>query len=755
MTRQKQATGPNKLPDKAEILAFIRDHEGRVGKREIARAFQIKGAARADLKQVLKELAEEGAISRRRRKLARPGALPPVAVIEVSGRDQDGELTASPLDWIREDEGPAPLIQVRAPRTRVPMGAVGVGDRVLARLTLSEEAGPEGRLVYEARIIKRLARAAARTLGVYRAQPGGRGRIEPIDRRNLKEFTVGPSDLGDAKPGDLVSIEVSGEGRARAPRARIVESHGPLGSQKTISKIAMQAHGIAEEFQTAALAEAQAARAVSADSREDLRQIPLITIDPTDARDHDDAVWAAPDTAANNPGGFVVLVAIADVAHYVRSGSALDEAARERGNSVYFPDRVVPMLPERISNDLCSLKEGADRPCLAVRMVFGADGRKRGHRFMRAIMRSAAKLSYEQAQAAIDGAVDETTRPLLGPVLSPLWGAWQALRRGREARGPLELDLPERKVILKNDGSIDRIIVPPRLDAHRLIEEFMIQANVAAAETLEVKKSPLLYRIHEPPSKIKLEALRDFLKTLEIQLPKAGTLRPAHFNRILTRVEGSDIDQLVNEVVLRSQAQAEYSPANVGHFGLNLHRYAHFTSPIRRYADLIVHRALIRALRLGPDGLGDQTIAALDEIGAQISAAERRAMAAERDTLDRLIAHHLAGRIGALFSARISGVTRFGLFVRLADSGADGFIPAKSLTSDYFRLDERRQALIGERTGEMHRIGNTVEVRLVEAVPLAGALRFDLVSEGQYVKPRKSGRVATEKKRARGRRKRG
>jgi ribonuclease R len=746
MTRQKQATGPNKLPDKAEILAFIRDHEGRVGKREIARAFQIKGAARAELKQVLSDLAEEGAISRHRRKLARPGALPPVAVIEITGCDEDGELIASPLDWIREDEGPTPLINIAAQRTRPPTGAAGVGERVLARLTLISEKGPEGRLVYEARIIKRLAKAAVRTLGVYRALPGGRGRIEPIDRRNLKEFAVGPDEVGDANPGDLVSIEVSGETRARAPRARIVESHGPLGSQKTISKIAIQTHEIPEEFPPAALAEAQSARGVGADGREDLRQIPLITIDPSDARDHDDAVWAAPDSAADNPGGFVVLVAIADVAHYVRTGSALDKAARERGNSVYFPDRVVPMLPERISTDLCSLKQGTDRPCLAVRMVFGADGRKRSHRFMRGIMRSAAKLSYEQAQAAIDGTVDETTRPLLEPILTPLWGAYQALKRGREARAPLELDLPERKVVLKADGSIDRIIVPPRLDAHRLIEEFMIQANVAAAETLETKQSPLLYRVHEAPSKIKLDALRDFLKTLEIQLPKAGTLRPAHFNRILTRVEGSDIDQLVNEVVLRSQAQAGYSPAKGGHFGLNLHRYAHFTSPIRRYADLIVHRALIRALRLGRDGLSDETIAALDEIGAQISAAERRAMAAERDTLDRLIAHHLASHVGALFSARISGVTRYGLFVRLAESGADGFIPAKSLTSDYFRLDERRQALIGDRTGEMHRIGDKVEARLVEAVPLAGALRFDLISEGQYVKARKSGRAGPEKR---------
>ena len=732
MTSKKQKGASGGLPAKAEILAFIREHGGKAGKREIARAFAISGSDRIALKRLLAELADDGEISRRRRKLVRPGALPPVAVILITGRDGDGDLVGAPPDWITEDDGPAPLVQFAPASKRGSGPAAGVNDRVLARLTALGETAKDGRPLYSATVIKRLDRLGSRALGVFRSQRGGGGRIEPVDRRQLKELEVGPSDTGDARDGDLVSADVIRGRDSGLARARIVESHGPVGNEKAISTIAIKAHDIPSVFSPAALEEARKAGPAGAQGREDLRQVPLITIDPQDARDHDDAVWAARDDDDRNPGGWVVIVAIADVAHYVRPGSALDRTALERGNSVYFPDQVVPMLPERISNDLCSLRQGEDRPCMALRMVFSADGAKRGHKFSRAIMRSAAKLSYTQAQSAIDGTPDAAAAPLLEGVLRPLWGAYGALCKARDKREPLDLDLPERKVLLKEDGTIDRIVVPPRLDAHRLIEEFMIQANVAAAETLEQARSPLLYRVHDAPSKIKLEALRDFLSTLEIGLPKAGTLKPGHFNRILGQVQGSQIDTLVNEVVLRSQSQAEYSPANLGHFGLNLRRYAHFTSPIRRYADLIVHRALIRALGLGPGGLSDESMAELEEIGARISAAERRAMAAERDTLDRLIAHHLASRIGATFQAAISGVTRYGLFVRLKETGADGFVPARSLDSDYFRHDERRQALIGERTGEVHRIGDHVEVRLVEAVPLAGALRFDLISEGSY-----------------------
>src|SRR6185503_5781746 len=423
--------------------------------------------------------------------------------------------------------------------------------------------------------------------------------------------------------------------------------------------------------------------------REDWRELPLVTIDPADAKDHDDAVHAMRDIDPKNAGGFVISVAIADVAHYVRPASALDREALTRGNSVYFPDQVVPMLPERMSNDLCSLRPGEDRAALAVRIVIGADGRKRSHSFHRVLIRSAAKLSYQQAQSAMDGWPDDLTGPLLASVLEPLYMAYRALKRARDERGPLDLDIPERKIVLTAHNTVDRVMTPERLDSHRLIEEFMILANVAAAETLERGRVPLIYRVHDEPDIERVNALREFLKTLDISLPKAGALRSEQFNHILQRVKGHDAEKLVNEVVLRTQAQAEYAAENYGHFGLNLRRYAHFTSPIRRYADLVVHRGLIRAGKLDDGGLPDgEDLRSLAETSAAISATERRAMKAERETNDRLIAHHLADRIGATFEGRISGVTRAGLFVKLDDTGADGFIPARTIGNEYFRYEE-------------------------------------------------------------------
>jgi ribonuclease R len=415
----------------------------------------------------------------------------------------------------------------------------------------------------------------------------------------------------------------------------------------------------------------------------------------------------------------------------VRPGTKLDREAQIRGNSVYFPDRVVPMLPERISNNLCSLIEGEDRPCLAVRMVIDRSGSKKSHTFLRGMMRSAAKLSYQEAQTAIDGKPSQKCAPLMETVLRPLWAAYAALAQARDRRQPLDLDLPERKIVLDEMGRVARVVTPERLAAHRLIEELMIQANVAAAEALEAKRAPVVYRIHDQPSKEKLKSLREFLDSLDIKIAPQGTLKPEHFNRILARAKTMPVPELVNEVVLRSQSQAEYNVDNIGHFGLNLRRYAHFTSPIRRYADLIVHRALIRAARLGSDGLEDNEVPRLPDIAKQISDAERRAMAAERETVDRLIATHLADRVGATFTGRIAGVTRSGLFVRLADTGADGFVPVSSLQGDFYQHVEALHALRGKRTGETFSLGDPVEVRLVEAIPSAGALRFEMLSEGK------------------------
>ncbi|MGL5136859.1 MAG: ribonuclease R family protein [Beijerinckiaceae bacterium] len=692
-------------------------------------------------------------MSRRRDSSISIGAenLPPVFPAEIVGRDKDGELLAKPLEWTR---GEPPLIRLMLGRRdkRQP----GVGERALVKIERLSRSGPT--LEVHARVLTILDARATRIIGVFRPEGAG-GRILPIDKKSLgRELHVRPDDTLDAQDGDLVAVETIREEKLGLKRAKVVERLGSATGEKAASMIAIHNHAIPHVFPDAALEEAEAAKPAVMKGREDWRELSLITIDPADAKDHDDAVHAMPDDDPANAGGFILSIAIADVAAYVRPGGALDREAADRGNSVYFPDRVVPMLPERISNDLCSLVPGKDRPALAVRVVIAADGRKLAHSFHRIMMQSHAKLAYEQAQAAVDGTIplsdlilspskddrpsdnheQSTLRQAQGEgfvqaVLRPLYGAYAALKRARTDRAPLDLDLPERKLILDADGKVKDVTLRDRLDAHRLIEEMMILANVCAAETLIEKKSLLLFRIHDAPAMAKMETLRTFLRTLEADLPKGGTVRPSLFNRIIGQFTDTAHATLVNEVILRSQAQAEYAPENIGHFGLNLRRYAHFTSPIRRYADLIVHRALVRALELGEDGLPDMTLDRLRELGSQISGAERRAMAAERETYDRLIAHHLADQIGARFAGRVSGVTKSGLFVKLDKTGADGFVPAATLGADFYRHDEAAQALVGDRTGDGWRLGDNVEVRLAEATPLAGALRFEILTEGSRI----------------------
>ncbi|MDH2381918.1 ribonuclease R [Bradyrhizobium sp. CER78] len=720
------------FPGRDAIVAFIRANPGKVGTREIAREFGLKNADRIELKRILRELADDGTVAKRGRKIHEPAALPPTVLADITGRDSDGELIATPAEWDSEENGTAPKIRIETPRRPKPGTTAGVGDRALLRVEVTDE---QDGTPYRGRVIKVIDHGRTRILGIFRHNPDGGGRLIPVDKKQAgRELNIAKPDTGGAEDGDLISVDLIRTRSFGLASARVKERLGSIASEKAISLIAINTHDIPQVFSSSALREAEDAQPATLQGREDWRDVPLVTIDPPDAKDHDDAVHAEVDTDPNNAGGFIVHVAIADVAYYVRPGSALDRDALQRGNSVYFPDRVVPMLPERISNNLCSLVPGEPRGALAVRMVIGADGRKRSHTFHRVLMRSAAKLAYAQAQAAIDGRPDDTTGPLLEPILKPLWSAYELVKLARNERDPLDLDLPERKILLKPDGTVDRVIVPQRLDAHRLIEEFMILANVAAAEMLEKKALPLIYRVHDEPSQEKVHNLQEFLKTLDLPFTKQGALRPAQFNRVLAQVAGEDYEPLVNEVVLRSQAQAEYSAENYGHFGLNLRRYAHFTSPIRRYADLIVHRALIRALGLGEGALPtDESVETLAEIAAQISVTERRAMKAERETTDRLIAHFLADKVGASFQGRISGVTRAGLFVKLDDTGADGLIPIRTIGSEYFNYDETRHALIGTRSGAMYRLGDVVDVRLVEAAPVAGALRFELLSDGQAI----------------------
>jgi ribonuclease R len=666
----------------------------------------------------------------RKEALAGVADLPPVGVAEVVERDGDGDLYILP-SLAEGSFGTMRPIRLAPGRDDVRAGAPGVGDKVLVRYGRLETGE------VEATLIKRLGQSAHRVLGVVR-KGRGEARIEPVDRKVKDSLILIHDDAAKVREGDLVLASPMGSpGRRYGPKpAKVIEIVGREDHPRAASLIAIHTHSIPTGFSDAAEAEAEAAPAPSLKGREDFRAVPLLTIDPEDARDHDDAVFAEADVDAANPGGWIVWVAIADVAAYVRVGSALDREAWTKANSVYFPDRVEPMLPERLSAGLCSLREGEERATLAVRMVFGADGRKRSHKFARGLMRSAAKLSYGQAQNAIDGRPDDVTGPLLESVLKPLWAAYAALSKARDIRSPLDIDSPERRIVLNSDGEVTSINKRERLDAHRLIEEMMIQANVCAAETLEQKKSPLIYRVHDTPSEMKLFSLGDFLSTIGIGWAKGEPPRTDRFNRLLADTREGPHAEIVNEVVLRTQMQAHYSPDNIGHFGLNLERYAHFTSPIRRYADLIVHRALIRALKLGDDGLTDGEIARLEATADHITAAERAAMAAERDATDRYVAAFLEDRVGAEFAGRITGVTRFGLFIRLDDTGADGLAPVSSLGTEYFVHDDRAHALVGERSGRRWRLGARVEVRLKEATPITGGLLFEMLSEPESADPK-------------------
>ncbi|GAA0581946.1 ribonuclease R [Caenispirillum bisanense] len=707
------------LPTKDQVLEFIRESPGKVGKREIARAFNIGSQDRVWLRGILKELADDGAIERgHKRQYHKPGALPDVVVVEVVAIDAEGGLIARPVSGVGEGEGAEPPTVLLLDRKSQAMGR---GDRALVRVRPLRDG------VYDGKLIKRLASAPAQVLGVFEAGAEG-GRLVPTNKREKYEYLVPRDGTLGAEPGEIVLAEVMPGRRLGLRLVRIVERLGRAGEAKSVSLIAIHENGIPVDFPADALEQARAAGPAPMGKREDLRAIPLVTIDGEDARDFDDAVYAEPDDSPDNPRGFKLLVAIADVAHYVRPGDALDNAAFERGNSVYFPDRVVPMLPEELSNGWCSLRPNEDRPVLAVRMRIDRQGNKLDHAFTRGMMRSAARLTYTQVQNAVDGMTDDTTGPLLKPVIEPLYGAYRALIEARHHRGTLDLDLPERRILVDDAGQVTGVVTRPRYDSHKLIEEFMILANVCAAEELEKHGVPCMYRVHDEPAPERLEALREFLESMNISLVK-GVVKPHHFNRILEQVRGTPNEILVNEVVLRSQAQAVYSPENLGHFGLALRRYAHFTSPIRRYSDLIVHRGLIHALALGPDGLSETEAERMVPIGEHISMTERRAATAEREAVDRFAAAWLASKVGATFSGRIKSVTRFGLFVELDESGADGLVPISTLPEDYYIHDEIQHALVGRRSRRTFTLGDAVAVMLMEANPLTGGMIFQLLDK--------------------------
>jgi len=725
------------LPSRKQILDFIASSDQPAGKREIARAFGLSGQTKIDLKRLLKDMADEGLIdSSPGRAFHQAGGVPKVTVLRVQAVDDGGSVWAVPEQW--HAETPPPRLRVLE---RGRKGALGIGDRVLCR---TEEKG-QGFIAHP---MKKLARSAELALGVVK-QEGERFWLSPVDKRERRELFI--ADLKDAEVGDLVLCEVTG----RPPRvsARVDAVLGDPFAPRSFSLIAIHKHGLRHEFAQEAIDEAHRVAKQLLSEREDLTHLPIVAIDPEDARDHDDAIWAEPDAQ----GGWNAIVAIADVSFYVRPGSELDREARARGNSVYFPDRVVPMLPEELSADVCSLKEGEDRAAMACHLKIDRDGNLNSWRFTRAKVRIAANIAYEDAQAAIDAAGEErievssptcsmpevegpVPRELVEKALKPLWACWRALFAARQKRDPLELDLPERRVMLDEKGRIASIAPRDRLDAHRLVEDFMIAANVAAARALEAKKAPVMYRVHESPSSEKLAALKDYLKTFGIEFTLGQVIKPGTFNRVIERVGDADGREEIMEQLLRTQMQARYGPERLGHFGLALATYAHFTSPIRRYADLLVHRSLVSAYKLGDGGLPAGEEERFEQIGEQISMLERRAMEAERETIDRYVAAFLADRQGQLVECRITGVQPFGFFAAVDNLGGDGLLLAKDLGQEYFRYDEAARALVGDETGETYRVGQRLTLRLAEANPVSGSLRFEL-PEGSY-----GGRTAPQRR---------
>jgi ribonuclease R len=720
------------LPTREQILEFIEQSKEPAGKREISRAFGLHGSDKIALKALLRDMTDEGLIDAAPgRAFHKMGGVPRVTVLKIV--DVDGnQLIAIPERW--EAEGvPPPKLRVIERGRR---GALGIGDRILAR---TEEAGSS----WIAHPMKKLAKASEQILGVV--EDGGNGRFWLKSTDKKARFDTPLFELGEAKPGDLVLAELGG--RAGQKKAKVTELLGDPFAPKSFSLIAIHKFGIPFEIPQEVEDEAAIVHdlPVTADHREDLRHLPIIAIDPRDARDFDDAVWAIADDDPKNAGGFKAIVAIADVSYYVRPGSALDREAAKRGNSVYFPDRVVPMLPHALSSDKCSLRAGEDRAVLACHMQIDAGGHVTSWRFARAIARISANIPYEDAQAAIDGSLDH---PMLESALKPLWACWALLKKARDSRNPLGIDMPERRIALDDKGRVIGVAVRAHLDAHQVIEDFMIAANVAAAKALEGKKSPLIYRVHEPPAREKLVALKDYLKTFDIEFTLGQVIRPSTFNAIIAKVRDSDeILPQIMEAVLRSQTQAYYTPQNAGHFGLALGSYAHFTSPIRRYADLIVHRALVSAYELempapkdkaikSVTGLSSKDFERLDVTSEMISRAERRAMEAERETVDRYVAAYLAAQIGEIIGARITGVQNFGFFATVESIGGDGLVPVSTLGAERFNYDEATQTLTGEESGDEYRPGMRLKLRLAEANPVSGALRFELPEGGSYAPSR-------------------
>lgn len=719
------------------VVNLINNSDHPLSKNEIAKQLKLKGADRMALKEILKDLQGGGdLIKGRRRKLVSASnqrlgkGLMSAEIVDV---DEDGCLLAAPLDW-PTDEG-VPVLRIVDMRKSHMQGATALGltSRIIVRVVkkLDHE--------WHVSVVKRLMKDPKKHLGIF--QPNRRGgHVSSINRKDT--FTgvhVSAEDAEGLEAGDIVQYTVD-----HGNHFQFIKVLGKFDEPRMFSEIAIHNHGIPSHFSPEAIHIAEKGRIPALGTRTDFRDIPLVTIDGEDARDFDDAVWAEPDSDERNKGGWRALVAIADVSYYVRPGSELDREAKERGNSVYFPDRVVPMLPEALSNDMCSLRPNEDRACMAIEMIITSHGKIKSYRVKRGLMRSVARLTYTQVQAAIDGNPDKITGPLLESVITPLHGVYKSLLKARNQRGTLDLDMPERQIVFDAKGRMVDIKLRERYDAHKLIEELMIAANVCAAKTLIAKNWPCMFRVHDKPDPVRVANLRQFLKQYKLQLTKSAAPTPAQYNDILHQIEGRPYSRTVSELVLRSMAQAQYSPNNVGHFGLSLGQYAHFTSPIRRYSDLIVHRSLIAALDLG-DGGYEKRPDDLEGIGQHLSETERRAATAEREVTDRYTISYVSSKVGQDFDVAIVGVNRHGLFIEIESSGAEGFVPMRTLNWDYFTFDEANHRLVGRRTKASYQLGQKVRAQLVDAEVQTNSLSFNLIPDVPFKKEKGGDRKSAAK----------
>lgn len=715
-----------RFPTKEELLTFIRESSKPPTKRDIAQAFNIHGDDRVVLKDMLRELKKLGELpGSKRRQIDSKREAAGVVVMEVTGFNSSGALIAQRIDAktnARDADSTAYELQYR---DEAPLP----GDRVLAKIDLENTQNTR------AILIRILPEKLTHILGIFHGV-GEHGTIEPVNRKIKEEFAVLAENTLGAKEGELVYCKLSNADMGKPRRnsrqkmlrpVEVIERIGRMDNPRSASLIAIQNQDIPMEFSPEAIRIAEAAKAPTLTAgRVDLRDIPLVTIDGADARDFDDAVWAEPDG-----NGWHLVVAIADVAHYVRFGSALDNEAFLRGNSVYFPDRVVPMLPEALSNGLCSLVPNEDRFCLAVHLWINAKGDTTRYEFVRGLMRSKARLTYDQVQAAYDGQTDVVPAEILENTIKPLYGVYHTLNKNRIIRGALELDLPEHKVVIDSaTGNVIEISLRERYDSHKLIEECMICANVAAAHAIENADAPGMFRVHEEPDIERITNLRGFLQQMGYAISRQEKLSAHDFNAVLKTVADKPEAHVIHLAILRSQMAAYYHPKNLGHFGLSLEQYCHYTSPIRRYSDLIVHRTLIDVFSMcdqKTDGLVFQQAENLGSIATHISQTERRAMLAEREARERYITNFMSGNIGKEFDAIIAGVNSFGFFAELRENGAQGLVPARNIEGDYWIYDKEHQRLVGRRSGEIFHLGQRVRVVLLEADTLTGSMRFGLV----------------------------